>query len=85
MPAQPLQTLAERLRREARAQKRRVRQRLAALRGGPVATPSRGPIQKNGRKCLRWHFWQAATARHQNLSAQINALHANLRTDHAKP
>ncbi len=58
----------------ARDQKRRVRERLRALRGDEIRTPSRGPIQKNGMRCIRWHYWQAATAKHREITGRISYL-----------
>ncbi len=58
----------------ARAQKLRVRKRLAALRGSHILPPSRGPIQSNGYRCIRWHFWQAAKHKQATITQQITAI-----------
>ena len=59
---------------EARDQKRRVRERLRALRGDEIRTPSRGPIQRHGMRCIRWHYWQAASAKHREITSRITAV-----------
>ncbi len=69
----PITDLISKLTREAKKQKRRVKERLNALRGDWVRTPSRGPIQQNKTKCIRWHFWQAAKEKQNKLTAQITA------------
>jgi hypothetical protein len=63
--------LVEELLGRARWQKLRVKERLERMRGDFVSTPTRGPIQKNGRPCIRWHFWKAATAKKDLLTSQI--------------
>ena len=58
----------------ARNQKRRVKDRLRALRGDDIRTPSRGAIQKNGLRCVRWHYWLAATIKHEKITEKITAV-----------
>lgn len=79
----PLQRLVRDLLRDARDQKRRVRERLRALRGDDVKTPSRGPIQRNGMRCIRWHYWQAASAKHREITSRITAVKSCLPNDQA--
>ena len=72
--AVPLQRIVHDLLRDATDQKRRVRERLRIMRGDEIHTPSRGPIQKNGMRCIRWHYWQAATAKHREITERITAI-----------
>ncbi|MDA1178791.1 MAG: hypothetical protein O2931_08355 [Planctomycetota bacterium] len=69
-----MERLVRDLIRSAKDQKRRTRQRLQGMAGDFVAEPSRGPIQRNGRRCIRWHFWQASRAKHQAITDQIAAI-----------
>lgn len=66
-----MERLVRDLLRDAKGQKRRVSERLRALRGDEIKMPSRGPIQKNGMRCIRWHFWQAAQAKHREITGRI--------------
>ena len=60
---------------EARWQKLRTRERLAALKGDDgIRKPSRARIQSNGHNCIRWHFWQAAKAKHRHKTRLISIL-----------
>ncbi len=70
----PLYRLVRQLQGDAREQKRRVRERLRALLGDEIKTPSRGPIQANGRPCIRWHFWKMAQAKQDYITQQITAV-----------
>lgn len=63
----------------AREQKRRLRKREADLRGDCNRVPSRGPIQSNGRLCVRWHFYAAAKRKHELLTRQVSELRRFLR------
>ncbi len=58
---------------EAQAQKRRVRGRLADMRGEFGSTPVRGPW-KPGRPGVKWHLYQAARRKHHALSEHVRAL-----------
>ena len=73
-----LQRLVRDLVRDAREQKRRVRERLHALKGDEIRTPSRGPIQRNGMRCIRWHYWRAATAKHREITTRITAVKSRI-------
>lgn len=73
-PPVALDRLVRDLIRRAKDQKRRTRQRLRDMAGDFIAEPSRGPIQRNGRRCIRWHFWQASRAKHQAITDQITAV-----------
>jgi len=60
---------------EARWQKLRARERLAALKGDDgIRKPSRARLQSNGYACIRWHFWQAAKAKHRHKTRLISIL-----------
>ena len=78
MTPTPIQEVLAKLERDAREQKRRVAQRLVALRGNHISPPSRGPIQANGRTCIRWHFWQAARSKHARITQRLSSIHALL-------
>jgi hypothetical protein len=68
---------------EARWQKLRARERLAYLKGDDgIRKSSRARIQSNGRACIRWHFWQAARAKHKEQSRLISMLIAMARIAH---
>jgi hypothetical protein len=58
----------------AKRRKLNAKERLAVMKGDEVRFPSRGPIQYNGRACIRWHFWQGARERHQKLGRLIKEL-----------
>jgi hypothetical protein len=73
-PLDHLDNLVEDLKRTAREQKRRTAQRLLALRGDWTSTPSRGPVQTNGRLCIRWHFWMAAGKKARKITDQITSI-----------
>ena len=64
----------------AKRRKANAKERLAVMKGDERRYPSRGPIQYNGRACIRWHFWQGARERHQNLGRLIKELIALRRT-----
>jgi hypothetical protein len=70
----PLHRLVRQLQDEARDQKRRVGWQLHALRGDEIRTPSRGPLQANGRPCIRWHFWKMAQAKQDYITQKITAV-----------
>ena len=73
--------LLDTLLRDAKEQKRRVGQRLHALRGTGLTIPSRGARLENGHKCLRWHFWQAARHKHHVLTRKVTLLASLLRKE----
>jgi hypothetical protein len=58
----------------AKRRKANAKERLAVMKGDEVRFPSRGPIQYNGRACIRWHFWHGARERHQKLGRLIKEL-----------
>ena len=58
---------------EAARQKRRVRERLHAMRGYFGSTPVRGPW-KPERPGVKWHLWNAARDKHQALTQRVRAL-----------
>jgi hypothetical protein len=58
----------------AKRRKANAKERLSAMRGDEVRIPSRGPIQRNGRCCIRWHFWEGARERHRRLGRLIKEL-----------
>lgn len=67
-----IKNLTDRLIREAREKKIRVKIRLAALGNTRGIYPlSRGPIQSNGMNCIRWHFYERAVRNHQVAAAEI--------------
>ena len=66
--------LVGRLLAEARDRKRRLRERMNALRGDDVRPPSRGPLLPNGRKCIRWHFYKLAKANHRMATEEVAVL-----------
>lgn len=71
----PLHRLVRQLQDDAREQKRRVKERLHALRGDEIRPPSRGPIQPNNKRpCIRWHFWRMAQAKQDYITQQITAV-----------
>lgn len=57
----------------AQQQKRRVRVRLADMRGEFGSTPVRGPW-KPGRPGVKWHLWNAARVKHNVLTQRVRAL-----------
>ena len=63
---------------EAIVRKRRMIERRRALMGDEIRTPSRGAIQENGRKCIRWHFYDVARANHRAVTDQVTQLVALL-------
>ena len=69
-----IQGLLNRLIREAKEKKIRMKIRLAALKGDYIRVPSRGPIQSNGMNCIRWHFYQNAVRNHRVAAAEIKEL-----------
>lgn len=66
---------------EAKDRKRRMIERQRALKGDEIRTPSRGPIQKNGRKCIRWHFYESARSNHRAVTEQVTQIVALLPND----
>ena len=69
-----IQGLLNRLIREAKEKKIRVKIRMAELKGDWIRIPSRGPINEKGMKCIRWHFYQNAVRNHQRAAEEIKAL-----------
>jgi galactokinase len=63
----------------AQQQKRRVRGRLADMRGEFGSTPVRGPW-KPGRPGVKWHLYQAARRKHHALTEHVRALQQLTRT-----
>lgn len=57
----------------ARDQKRRVRRRLADMRGDFDCTPVRGPW-KPRRPGVKWHLYEAARRKHAALTHEVRAL-----------
>lgn len=57
----------------AQDQKRRVRRRLADMRGDFNSTSVRGPW-KPGRPGVKWHLYQAARRKHAALTDDVRAL-----------
>jgi hypothetical protein len=80
-----MERLVRDLIRAAKDQKRRTRRRLRDMAGDFIAEPSRGPIQRNGRLCIRWHFWQASRAKHQAITDQITAVKSCIPNARAMP
>ena len=60
----------------AKEQKNNVKRRLFDLRGNDIFVPSRGPIQPNGRKSIRFHFWEMAKIKHQKITDKITTLYS---------
>ncbi len=68
-----LATVMEQAIERARDQKRRVRRRLADMRGDFDSTPVRG-AWKPGRLGVKWHLYQAARRKHAALTHEVRAL-----------
>lgn len=58
----------------AKRRKADATQTLADMKGSATRYPSRGPINRRGGYCLRWHFWQDARERHKRLGRLIKEL-----------
>jgi hypothetical protein len=58
----------------AKQRKANAKERLAVMKGDERRYPTRGPVNHQGRYCVRWHFWQGARERHQKLGRLIKEL-----------
>jgi hypothetical protein len=80
-----MERLVRDLIRAAKDQKRQTSQRLRDMEGDFIAEPTRGPIQRNGRRCIRWHFWQASRSKHRAITDQITAVKSCIPNDKRIP
>lgn len=65
-------------RKRAKEQKQRLKKRMRDLTNINLEN-SRGPLLKNGRVCVRFHFYKKAKKKHEKLSAEAKFLHSRLK------